>query len=59
MVKVGREVVLEPTAKEIFDFQIKKMGILIENCKKGDFLFESTLVQQIIVMLVTAFEMYT
>jgi hypothetical protein len=59
MVKVGREIVLEPTVKEIFDFQIKKMGILIENCKKGDFLFESTLVQQIIVMLVTAFEVYT
>ncbi|MDY6896119.1 MAG: hypothetical protein SVO01_12015 [Thermotogota bacterium] len=58
-VKVGEEVVLEPTAKEIFDFQMEKVRILIENCKKGDFLFESTLVQQIIVMLTTAFEVYS
>jgi hypothetical protein len=57
-VKVGEEVVLEPTAKEIFDFQIEKIRILIQNCKKGDFLFESTLAQQIIVMLTTAFEIY-
>lgn len=58
-VKVGKEVVLEPMAKEIFDFWMKKIRILIENCKRGDFLFESTLVQQIIVMLTTAFEVYT
>ena len=57
-VKVGEEVVLEPMAKEIFDFQMEKIRILIENCKKGDFLFESTLAQQIIVMLTTAFEVY-
>jgi len=57
-VKVGEKVVLEPTAKEIFDFHMEKIKILIENCKKGDFLFESTLVQQIIVMLTTAFEVY-
>lgn len=57
-IKAGEEVVLEPTAKEIFDFQIEKVRILIENCKKGDFLFESTLAQQIIVMLTTAFEVY-
>lgn len=57
-VKVGEEIVLEPMAKEIFDFQMEKIRILIENCKKGDFLFESTLAQQIIVMLTTAFEVY-
>lgn len=57
-IKIGKEVVLESTAKEIFDFQMKKARILIENCKKGDFLFESTLSQQIIVMLTTAFEVY-
>lgn len=57
-VKVGKEVVLEPTAKEIFDFWMVKIRRLIENCKRGDFLFESTLVQQIIVMLTTAFEVY-
>ncbi len=58
-VKVDKEVVLEPVAKEIFDFWMVKIGVLIENCKRGDFLFESTLVQQIIVMLTTAFEVYT
>ncbi len=58
-VKVGNRIILEPTAKEIFDFQMEKIKILIDNCKKGDFLFESTLVQQIIVMLTTAFETYT
>lgn len=58
-VKIDKEVVLESMAKEIFDFQMEKIKILIENCKKGDFLFESTLVQQIIVMLTTAFEVYT
>jgi len=58
-VRYGKKVVLEPTAKEIFDFQMEKIKVLIENCKKGDFLFESTLVQQIIVMLTTAFEVYT
>ncbi len=57
-VKVGEKVVLEPMAREIFDFQMEKVRILIENCKKGDFLFESTLAQQIIVMLTTAFEVY-
>lgn len=42
-VKVGEDVILEPTAKEIFDFQMEKIRILIENCKKkGDSLFEST-----------------
>ncbi len=58
-VKVGEKVILEPIAKEIFDFQMEKIRILIENCKKGDFLFESTLIQQIIVILTTAFEVYT
>jgi hypothetical protein len=57
-VKMGNEVVLEPTAKELFDFQLERVEILIKNCKKGDFMFESTLVQQIIVMLTTAFELY-
>lgn len=57
-VKVGKKVVLEPTAKEIFDFQMEKIRIVTENCQKVDFLFESTLVQQIMVMLTTAFEVY-
>lgn len=56
--EVGGKVVLEPKAKEFFDFQMEKVRILVENCKKGDFLFESTLAQQIVVMLTTAFEVY-
>lgn len=52
------EDVLIPTAKEIWDFTITKVNILIEGCKLKDFLFESTLVQQCLVMLVTAFEAY-
>jgi len=50
--------VLEPTAKEIWDFTVTKVNILIEGCKLKDFLFESTLVQQCLVMLVTGFEVY-
>lgn len=57
-VKVGEEVIIESTAKELFDFQAEKIRMLIENCKKGDFFFESTLVQQIIVMLTTGYEVY-
>lgn len=57
-VRVGGQVVLEPMAKEIFDFQMEKIRILIANCKNGDFLFETTLAQQIIVMLTTTFEVY-
>ncbi len=53
----GRDI-LVPTAKEIWDFTIIKIDILIEGCKLKDFLFESTLVQQCLVMLVTGFEVY-
>jgi len=52
-------VILEPTAKEIFDFHMERVKILLENCKKENFLFETTIAQQIIVMLVTAFEVYS
>ncbi|MCL0089771.1 hypothetical protein M1O54_05415 [Dehalococcoidia bacterium] len=51
--------ILEPTAKEIWDFTVTKVNILIEGCKLKDFLFESTLVQQCLIMLVTGFEVYT
>lgn len=50
--------VLEPTAKEIWDFTVTKVNILIGGCKLKDFFFESTLVQQCLVMLVTGFEVY-
>lgn len=51
--------VLEPTAKEIWDFAVTKVNILIGGCNLKDFLFESTLVQQCLIMLVTGFEVYT
>lgn len=56
--EAGRDV-LEPSAKEIWDFTVTKVNILIEGCKLKDFLFESTLVQQCLIMLVTGFEVYT
>lgn len=52
------KVVFQEEAKNIFDFQIEKAKVLICNCKNGDFLFESTLVQQVVVLLVTALERY-
>jgi len=58
-VVMGQETVLEPTAIELFKFQIEKVNVLIENCRKGDFLFETTISQLVIVALVTAFESYT
>jgi len=57
-VVIGEQTVLEPTAKELFDFQLEKIKVIIENCKKGNFLFETTLSQRVIVMLITAFEAY-
>lgn len=58
-IREGGRDVLMPTAKEIWDFTITKANILIEGCKLKDFLFESTLVQQCLVMLMTGFEVYT
>jgi hypothetical protein len=58
-VRVGTETVLEPTAYEGFQFQMEKIQVLLRNCKTGDFLFESIVVQQMIVMLTTAFEVYS
>ncbi len=57
-VKIGGKTVLEPSAIELFDFQLDRIVVLIENCKKGDFLFESILSQLVIVMIATAFETY-
>lgn len=51
--------ILEPTAKEIWDFAVTRVNILIGGCKLKDFLFESTLVQQCLILLVTGFEVYT
>ena len=57
-VQKGSQTILEEGAREAFDSQLYKIKILIENCSKADFLFESTLAQQVIVLLVTAFETY-
>ena len=58
-IRKNGEDVLKPTAKEIWDWTITRVNILIEGSKLKDFLFESTLVQQCLVMLVTGFEIYT
>ncbi len=58
-VVMGGQTVLEPSAIELYSFQTEKIQVLVQNCKKGDFLFESTISQLVIVMLVTAFEAYT
>lgn len=56
--EAGQET-LRPQAKEIFDFSETKCRTLLEAAETSDgFLFESTLVQQIIVMLVTGLETY-
>jgi hypothetical protein len=65
MVQSGKDIFL-PLAKEVWDSTIIKVNILINGCKKireiqtfDGFLFENTLVQQCLVMLVTELEMYT
>jgi hypothetical protein len=57
-VQDGKDVLL-PMAKEVWDSTIIKVNVLIDGCKLKDFLFETTLVQQCIVMLVTGLEVYT
>ncbi len=57
-VKKGSTSIVEPSAKEIFDFRILRTQTLIDNCKKGDFLLETTLVQLGISMLVSSMEVY-
>jgi len=46
------------TPKDVFDFQLKKVETLINLCNGADFLTETVLVQQCIVMMTTAFEVY-
>lgn len=58
-IREGGKDVLLPTAKEVWDFTLTKVNVLINGCKLGDFLFQSILVQQCLVMLVTGFEVYT
>jgi len=56
-IKIGRRVIVEPSAIEIFNFSIERVKVLLQSCK-GDFLFETTCVQAGIVLLVSALEAY-
>lgn len=49
---------LEPNAEELIEFQIERAKIVLSISKEGDFLAESTLVQQAVVILVTAWETF-
>jgi hypothetical protein len=55
----GGEIILLPTAKEIWNSSTDKVNVLINGCKVGGFLFETTIVQQCLVMLVTGLEVYS
>lgn len=57
-VEDGKNVLL-PYAKEVWNSTITKVNVLIDGCKLKDYLFEATVVQQCIVMLVTGLEVYT
>lgn len=50
--------ILFPTAKEMWDFTIDKVNVIISGCELKDFLFQTTLVQQCLVMLMTGLEVY-
>ena len=56
-VKIGKKIISEPSAIDLFNFSIEKVKILLQNCK-GDFLFETTCVQAGIVLLVSGLEAY-
>lgn len=58
LLKIGENIIIASNAKELFDFKIERVKILLKYIKKGDFLFETTVCRQIIVMLVSAFEVY-
>lgn len=58
MIQSQGQIILEPKAKEIFDFGIERIDLLIKNGKISDFLFETTISQQVIVMLTSLFEVY-
>ncbi len=52
------QILLEPKAKEVFDFQLSNITTIANSCKLIDFSFETILCQQGIVMLCTLFETY-
>ncbi len=57
-IREGGKTVACSTPKEVFDFQLTKIEILLKLCPGPDYLTESVLVQQSIVMMTTAFEVY-
>jgi len=56
--RTGKKTIIGSNAINLFEFKLKRIEILIKYIKKGDFLFETTLCRQIIVILTTAFEIY-
>jgi len=56
-VKIRKRPIAEPSAIELFNFNIERVRVLPQGCK-GDFLFETTCVQAGIVLLVSALEAY-
>jgi hypothetical protein len=58
VIEDGKNVLL-PFAKEAWGSTITKVNVLIDGCKLKDCLFETTVVQQCVVMLVTGLEVYT
>ncbi|UFX82601.1 hypothetical protein [Candidatus Absconditicoccus praedator] len=57
-INVGGETVLEASAIEKYEMQREKINQLFENSQIKDYLFETTIYQQIIVMLVIGIEVY-
>lgn len=53
------EIELQPSAKEILDHQFEKIEVMISNSKLTDYSFELTMIQQVLVMLATTFEVYS
>lgn len=58
-VREANQNVLMSNAKEMWDFNVKKVSILIEGCNSKNHLFNTILLQQCLVILVTGFEIYT
>ena len=56
--RTGDKIIIGSKAINLLEFKLKRIEILIKYIKKGDFLFETTLCRQIIVILTTAFEIY-
>lgn len=52
------EVIAESSAIDVARHHIARAQLLLDHAKAGDFLFETTVVQQVVVLLVTLIEVY-